>query len=170
MGGDRSRSRPGTCGGRTRTDAEAPTVKTFYDLTRIQPHSIVHLGLFEVTQVSLGLAWENVVTRTQSHPFRHAVCACARPVCIASSDSASVNSLNEGIASLFLAEIGRQVGDVRKEKGEESRRNQIVELKRRFVCVAPGGRRKGKKSQLFVFDKGIVSLLVHSICLSSRRL
>ena len=77
--------------------------------------------------------------------------------------------MNENIAPLFLTEIGRQVGDVRKEKREESRCNQIVELKRRLVCVVPGRRRKGEKLQLFVFDKGIVLLLVHSICLSSRR-
>ena len=77
--------------------------------------------------------------------------------------------MNESIAPLFLEQIGRQAGDLRRGEREESRRNQIVELKRRFVCVVPGRRRKGKKLQLFVFDKGIVLLLVHSICLSSRR-
>jgi hypothetical protein len=61
-----------------------------------------------------------------------------RPVCVVNNDRTNVRTLNEVIAPLFLAEIGRQVGNVRRKKGEESRRDQTVELKR-ILCV-PSGR------------------------------
>ena len=88
------------------------------------------------------------MAHTQSHPFRHAVCARVRPVCVANSDSTNVSTLNEIIAPLFLAEIGRQAGNVRRERGEESRHGQGVELEKKFRMCGPLRGARGAKVEI----------------------
>ena len=119
----------------TRTDTKTSTTKVFYDLAKVQPCSIVYPMLFGVTWVSLGLVGENVVTRTQSHPFRHTVSTHVRPVCVVNGDRTNVSALNGVIAPLLLAGVGRQM-KCQKERGGKSRHGQTVELKRSFVWAA----------------------------------
>ena len=102
---------PRSHGSTIRTDITTPTIKAFYDLTRVQSDGIFHLRLLEVTQVSLGSVCGNAATRTQPHPFRHVACACAGQACVAKNDKIKTRDLKEVIVPLLFGGVGERRGD-----------------------------------------------------------